>query len=175
MFIAIHTACKKQTSLRSQWSCIFVNFFSWEFVAYQPLKFCQISCANKQQLSWWNKKIGALFNAWKVFKPTVEPVVVVAIEKPERQARKASHCGSKQQQMSHAVLTLLLLFAPSSIWVLFFTLILFVVNRTFNATPTDRLQHYCNFCSMWKSHLPMFSIELSFREMFFLSNLQPTR
>jgi len=33
----------------------------------------------------------------------------VAIGKPERQVRKASHCGSKQQQRSHAMITLLLL------------------------------------------------------------------
>ena len=36
------------------------------------------------------------------------------------------------------------------VWVLFFANILFVVNRTFNATPTERLQHLectrtCNF------------------------------
>jgi len=32
----------------------------------------------------------------------------VAIEKPQRQVRKVSHCGGKQQ--SHAIITLLLLF-----------------------------------------------------------------
>ena len=33
----------------------------------------------------------------------------VAIGKPERQMRKDSHCGRKQQQRSHVMLTLLLL------------------------------------------------------------------
>jgi len=33
----------------------------------------------------------------------------VAIGNPERHVRKASHCGSKQQQSSHAMITLLLL------------------------------------------------------------------
>jgi len=33
----------------------------------------------------------------------------VAIGNPERHVRKASHCGSKQQWSSHAMITLLLL------------------------------------------------------------------
>jgi len=33
----------------------------------------------------------------------------VAIGNPERHERKASHCGSKQQKRSHAIITLLLL------------------------------------------------------------------
>jgi len=67
---------------------------------------------------------------------------IVAIGKPERQVRKASHCGSKQQQRSHAMITLLLLVCTTYVWVLFFAHIPFVVNRTFNATPIERLQHY---------------------------------
>jgi len=65
---------------------------------------------------------------------------IVEIGKPERQVREASHCGSKQQQISHAMITLLLLVRATYIWVLFFADIPFVVNRTFNATPTERLQ-----------------------------------
>jgi len=57
----------------------------------------------------------------------------VAIGKPERQVRKASRCGSKQQKRSHAIVTLLLFVRDTYIWVLFFAHIPFVVNRTFNA------------------------------------------
>ena len=39
-------------------------------------------------------------------------------------------------------ITLLLLVCAAYIWVLFFTHIPFVVNRTMNATPTERLQHH---------------------------------
>jgi len=59
-------------------------------------------------------------------------VSAVAIGKPERQVRKASHCGSKQQWRSRAAITLLLLFCATKIWVLIFMHILFVVNHTFN-------------------------------------------
>jgi len=39
------------------------------------------------------------------------------------------------------MITLLLLVRATYIWVLFFAHIPFVVNHTFNATPTERLQH----------------------------------
>jgi len=68
-------------------------------------------------------------------------IVSVAIHKPKRQVRKAPHCGSKQQQRSHAIITALLLVRATNIWLLFFAHIPFVVNRTFNATSTERLQH----------------------------------
>jgi len=68
----------------------------------------------------------------------------VVIGKPRRQVCKASHCGgSKQQQRSHIVI-ILFMFATHiqySIWVLFFTYILFVANRTFNTTLSEWLQH----------------------------------
>jgi len=66
----------------------------------------------------------------------------VAIGKPKRHVRKASHCGSKQQYRSPDKITLLLLVCTTYIWVLFFAHILFVVNRTFNTTPTKRLQQF---------------------------------
>jgi len=40
------------------------------------------------------------------------------------------------------MITLLLLVRVTYIWMLFFVYIPFVVNRTFNATPTKWLQHY---------------------------------
>jgi len=45
------------------------------------------------------------------------------------------------------MITLLLLVRATYIWVLFFAHIPFVVNRTFNATLTERLQQ---FHEMWK-------------------------
>jgi len=39
------------------------------------------------------------------------------------------------------MITLLLLVRATYIWVVFFAHIPFVVNRTFNPTPTERLQH----------------------------------
>jgi len=69
-------------------------------------------------------------------------IVAITIGKPERQVRKASHCGSKQKRRSHAMITLLLLVGTTYMWVLSFARILFVVNRTFNATWADRLQQY---------------------------------
>ena len=56
--------------------------------------------------------------------------------------RKTSHCGSKRQQRSPDKITLLLLVRAPYVWVLFFTHIPFVVNRTFTATPTETLQQY---------------------------------
>jgi len=67
------------------------------------------------------------------------------IGKLERHVRKASHCDSKQQQISFDEITLLLVRA-TYIWVLFFAHIPFVVNRTFNATPTERLQNVAISC-----------------------------
>jgi len=43
------------------------------------------------------------------------------------------------------MITLLLLVRATYLWVLFFAYIPFVVNHTFNATPTERLQQYCKF------------------------------
>jgi len=43
-------------------------------------------------------------------------VTSVAIGNPERHMRKASHCGSKQQWSSHAMITLLLLFRATYIY-----------------------------------------------------------
>jgi len=64
-----------------------------------------------------------------------------AIGKLVRQVRKASHCGSKQQQRSPDEVTLLLLVRTTFIWMLFFAHIPFAVNRTCNVTPAERLQH----------------------------------
>jgi len=65
----------------------------------------------------------------------------VAIRKPEWLVRKTSHCGRKQKQKSHAVLTLPLLVGDAYIAMLFFTHIPFVVNRTFNVTPNELFKH----------------------------------
>jgi len=65
----------------------------------------------------------------------------IVIGKPRRQVCKASHCGSKQQWRSHVVFILFLLVCDTYIWVLFFTYVPFVANRTFNTTLTERLQH----------------------------------
>ena len=40
------------------------------------------------------------------------------------------------------MITVLLLVCATYIWVLFFTHVPFMVNRTFNAMPTERLQHH---------------------------------
>ena len=64
----------------------------------------------------------------------------VVIKKAEQQVRKASHCGTKQQWRSHVVLILFLLVRAT--WVLFFTHIPFVANRTFTTTLRG-----CNSCS----------------------------
>jgi len=46
-------------------------------------------------------------------------------------------------RLDHSIgITILLLVCATYIWVLIFTYIPFVVNRTMNATPTDRLQHH---------------------------------
>ena len=58
------------------------------------------------------------------------------------QVHEAWQCNSKQHQRSCAATTLLLLVRATYIWVLFFTYIPFMVNRTFNATPTERLQQF---------------------------------
>jgi len=63
----------------------------------------------------------------------------------DREARGASAqsftlCGSKQQQRSPNKITLLLLVRITYVCLLLFTYIPFVVNGTFNATPTERLQ-----------------------------------
>jgi len=67
---------------------------------------------------------------------------IVAVGKPERQVRKASHCGSKQKHKTPDEITLLSLVRTTHLWVLFFTHIPIVANCTFNATPSERLQQY---------------------------------
>ena len=66
----------------------------------------------------------------------------VAIGNPERQVRKPSYHGSKQQQRSCSQSLLLLLARATYIMVLFFTHIPFVVNHTINATTPERLQQH---------------------------------
>jgi len=46
--------------------------------------------------------------------------------------------------------TLLLLVRATYIWVLFFMHISFAVNRTFNVTPTEMLQHHFGPCHAYK-------------------------
>jgi len=65
--------------------------------------------------------------------------VFIEIEKLKRQVRKVSHCGSKQQERSPDKIARLLV-RPTYICALLFSHIMFVVNHTFNATPTERLQ-----------------------------------
>jgi len=79
--------------------------------------------------------------------PTGNRVAFVAIGKPERHVRKASHCGSKQQQSSPDEITLALLSRATYI-VLFFAHIPFVVNRAFSATPAEWLQHFITLWSL---------------------------
>jgi len=55
---------------------------------------------------------------------------IVAIGKPERQVRKASHCGSKHNRDHSSIASSRHIY----ISVLFFAHISFVVNHTFNAT-----------------------------------------
>jgi len=74
--------------------------------------------------------------------------ILLRSEKPERHVRKASHCGSKQQQRSYAAITLIACSRHAYI-LLFFAHIPFVVNHTINATPAERLQH----CQMDKNAL----------------------
>jgi len=76
----------------------------------------------------------------------------VAIEKPEPEARKASHCGRKNNR-DHAPRSLYYcLLAPHIYVVLFSAHIPFVVNRSFNVTPTERLQqYYATYWIFWKS------------------------
>jgi len=52
------------------------------------------------------------------------------------------HTCSKQQLRSHVMLILYLLVQATYVWVLLFTHIPFVVNRTFNATLTKRWKHF---------------------------------
>jgi len=62
-----------------------------------------------------------------------------ALGKAEQQVAKALHCGSKQQQRLHAMITIVLLLVRTTyIWVLFFVHIPFVVNCIVNAVPTKR-------------------------------------
>jgi len=73
----------------------------------------------------------------------MEYISCVAIKKLERQVLIASHCGSKQQSRSlyYYCLFVSYIFVPCSAH------IPFVVNRTFNATPTASLQQHPSFCN----------------------------
>jgi len=72
---------------------------------------------------------GTTFTSWSQH-------LFVVIGKPERQVRKASHCGSKQQYRIPDEITLLLFVRAAYIWVLFFAHIPFVVNCIFKTMPT---------------------------------------
>jgi len=75
----------------------------------------------------------------------------IGIRKAQARVRKTSHSGSKQQQRSSNNITPLLLVRATYIWVLFFVHILLVVNHTFNAMPTERLQqHQALEVGWWK-------------------------
>jgi len=91
-----------------------------------------------------NKSFGLSEEIAKAIKQAADEVTfcIVAIEKPERQVRKPSHCGKKQQYRSRAVITPLWLVRATHAWELFFTHISFVVNCTLNAAPAARLQQY---------------------------------
>ena len=55
----------------------------------------------------------------------------------------ASQALLEVTHLDHSIgITLLLLVCATYIWLLFFMHILFVVNRTMNATPTERLLHH---------------------------------
>jgi len=71
-----------------------------------------------------------------------DPRSPVAIGKPDRKVCKASHCGSKQKQRSFAAITPSLIVRATYARVLFFAHILFLANRTFNATLNERKQHH---------------------------------
>ena len=73
--------------------------------------------------------------------PTVPSTTVVAIGKARGACVQASHCGSKQQQRSHAAITLAACSHHAYI-LLFFAHIPFVVNHTTNATPAEKLQQH---------------------------------
>ena len=86
----------------------------------------------------------------------------VAIRKPEQQVHKASHYGSKQQWRWCTAFLLLLPARATYIQVLFFAHIPFVVDPTFNAMPTERLQqhplllynnHTNGMFFVWRLHL----------------------
>jgi len=86
----------------------------------------------------------------------------VAIRKPEQQVHKASHYGSKQQWRWCTAFLLLLPVHATYIQVLFFAHIPFVVDPTFNAMPTERLQqhplllynnHTNGMFFVWRLHL----------------------
>jgi len=62
VFIAVFVPFENKDYHCSQWSCLSARFFSYEFVAYQPLQRCQISSVNKQQVE-TNKNICAIFIA----------------------------------------------------------------------------------------------------------------
>jgi len=67
-------------------------------------------------------------------------VDTVAIGKPERQVRKASHWGSKQQESSHAAITLLLLVRATYIWCCSLHTFRSWWTAHFSTTPTEWLQ-----------------------------------
>jgi len=58
------------------------------------------------------------------------------------------HTLTASNNRSFAAITLLLLVRATYIWVLFFVHIPFVVNRTFNATPLERLQQHPHLLKM---------------------------
>jgi len=101
--------------------------------AARPFALWNLILAHLQLSSFWASDQDSAIKLYKY---------IVAIGKPERQVRKASHCGSKRQQRWYAAIIVLLPVCATYIWVLFFVNIPFVVNRTFNTTPKERLQQY---------------------------------
>jgi len=66
----------------------------------------------------------------------------------------ASQALLKVTRLDHSIgITLLLLVCATYTWVLFFTHIPFVVNRTVNATPTERLQHHFRHWHAYKQNV----------------------
>jgi len=94
-----------------------------------------------------NVVLGTTFTSWSKHH-------FVVIRKAEKQVRKALHCGTKQQGISHVVLILFLLVWAT--WVLFFTHISFMVNRTFTTMLTKRMEH---FQQGWRDFFEMIESE----------------
>jgi len=108
----------------------------------------------------WNLKSKYMFISGPFhvlgMRKTSKYIYCVAIKNLARQGRKASRCGSKQQERSPIEITRLFLVRVTYICVWLFAHILFLVNRTFNSTPTERLQQHRLLFTMNRTYRTFF-------------------
>ena len=133
-------------------SCSLFCVFFLQFLAYylilldlQLIDFSRACKISRLTPSWFPHFLQPWLHLAQPSHPG-QSTILFQLESPSGKCTKL-HTVAASNNSSHAMITLLLLVRATYIWVLFFTHIPFVVNHTFDATPTESLQQHLE-CSV---------------------------